>query len=92
MLKQGKETFPKMSMRTINNYILRLEEGKKRSKLGHTILIDYSTATLLTLTTSMKQKTTEIKSNAPCNAIIPADATPIKVLAGTQKKQQLLIH
>jgi hypothetical protein len=29
LLKQGKETFPKMSMRTINNYSLRLEEGKK---------------------------------------------------------------
>jgi hypothetical protein len=39
LLKEGKDTFPKMSMKTINNYILRLEEGKLRSKIGHTILV-----------------------------------------------------
>jgi hypothetical protein len=27
LLKQGREIYPKMSMRTINNYIKRLESG-----------------------------------------------------------------
>jgi hypothetical protein len=65
LLKEGKETFPKISMRTINNYILRLEEGKMRSNIGHTILVSQSTATLSTLTPSMEQNiTSEITTPA----------------------------
>jgi hypothetical protein len=32
LLKEGHQTFPKMSMRTINNYIIRLEKEKKKIK------------------------------------------------------------
>jgi len=30
LLKQGRETFPKMSVRTINNYIKKIEEQSKK--------------------------------------------------------------
>jgi hypothetical protein len=33
LLKQGKETFPKMSMRTINNYVLKIELGEETAKI-----------------------------------------------------------
>jgi len=39
-LEEGREIYPKMSMRTINIYIKRLECGGSRS--GKTILVDNS--------------------------------------------------
>jgi hypothetical protein len=63
LLKQGKETFPKMSMRTINNYVLKIELGKERVKMKRVILVDNSTCTLSTLTSSVRQNS----DSAPIN-------------------------
>jgi hypothetical protein len=37
LLKEGRKTFPEMSRRTINNYIITLE---KESKIGHTVIVE----------------------------------------------------
>ena len=34
LLKEGRETFPKMSMRTINNYIIKLEKKRRIANWG----------------------------------------------------------
>jgi len=39
LLKQGREIYPKLSMRTINNYILKLENEMKEKTIGRTILV-----------------------------------------------------
>jgi hypothetical protein len=50
LLKQGREIYPKLSMRTINNYILKLENEMKEKTIGRTILVDNSTNNLSSLT------------------------------------------
>jgi hypothetical protein len=47
LLKEGRETFPKMSMRTINNYVIK--EEKKRNVIS-TILVDNSSNNMSSLT------------------------------------------
>ncbi len=44
--KQGKETFPNMSMRTINNYIIKIEKGVKNTVVKHSILLRSNASTL----------------------------------------------
>jgi len=54
LLKEGKETFPSMSMRTVNNYVKRIE---KRSgtviKPTRSILVDKNSATNITTISSL---------------------------------------
>ena len=50
LLKQGKETFPNMSMRTINNYVIKIEKGVKKTIVKHSILLGSNASTLSTLT------------------------------------------
>jgi len=54
LLKEGKETFPSMSMRTVNNYVKRIE---KRSgtviKPTSSILVDKNSATNITTISSL---------------------------------------
>jgi len=61
LLKQGREIYPKMSMRTINNYIKRLESGGSIS--GKTILVDSSSSNQL----SSLSISTSIPSSASAN-------------------------
>ncbi len=49
LLKQGREIYLKLSMRTINNYILKLENEMKEKTIGRTILVDNSTNNLSSL-------------------------------------------
>ena len=50
LLKQGKETFPNMSMRTINNYVIKIEKGEKNIVVKRSILLKRNASTLSTLT------------------------------------------
>jgi len=50
LLREGRETFPSMSMRTINNYILKVEKEKANRKVGKTILTVRSATTISALT------------------------------------------
>jgi hypothetical protein len=55
LLKEGRETFPKMSMRTINNYVIKQE--KNRNVIS-TILVDNSSNNMSSLTDPVFHVTT----------------------------------
>ncbi len=59
MLKEGRETFPKMSMRTINNYVIK--EEKNRNVIS-TILVDSSSNNMSSLTDPEFHVTTTAES------------------------------
>jgi hypothetical protein len=60
LLKQGKETFPNLSMRTINNYVIKIEEDVNNTVVKCTILLRSNASTLSTLTDPLT-------NNAPSN-------------------------
>jgi hypothetical protein len=49
LLKQGKENFPNMSMRTINNFVINIEKGVKNTLVKCSILLRSNASTLSTL-------------------------------------------
>jgi len=72
LLKQGKEIYPKLSMRTINNYVIKLERGKLS---GSTISLSSSTLNLSDVTnpSSMdghKKKVNQLQVITPILSLI----------------------
>ncbi len=50
LLKEGQQTFPKMSMRTVNNYVEKIEEQQLDKRVGSSILVSNSTIAVSTIT------------------------------------------
>jgi hypothetical protein len=73
LLKEGKETFPNMSMRTINNYFNKKENSKTLGKkLCGSILVDKCSATTITTVSSLTEDVASMpttKSTASDNEV-----------------------
>jgi hypothetical protein len=67
LLKQGREIYPKMSMRTINNYIKKLENG---SECGRIILVDNSSSNQLSSITNPIEDATTAESTSDSESIM----------------------
>jgi hypothetical protein len=63
--KQSKEIFLKMSMRTVNSYVLKIELCEETTKMKRVILIDNPTCSLSTLASSVRQNS----DSTPINEI-----------------------
>ena len=71
LLKQGREIYPKMSMRTINNYIKKLENG---SECGRIILVDNSSSNQLSSITNPIEDATTAESTSDSESIMESIA------------------
>jgi hypothetical protein len=71
LLKQGREIHPKMSMRTINNYIKKLENG---SEYGRIILVDNSSSNQLSSITNPIEDATTAESTSNSESIMESIA------------------
>jgi hypothetical protein len=50
LLKEGQQTFPKMSMQMVNNYVKKIEEQQLDKRVGSSILVSNSTIAVSTIT------------------------------------------
>ncbi len=50
LLMEGQQTFPKMSMRTVNKYVKKIEEQQFDKRVGSSILISNSSVAVSTIT------------------------------------------
>jgi hypothetical protein len=73
LLKEGRETFPKMSMRTINNYIIKLEkEQENQIKIGSSIMFDSSNTNNVSNITE-EVTSSDTSSNSGNKSISPSE-------------------
>jgi hypothetical protein len=76
-----------MSMRTINNYILKIEQDKETAKMKRVILMDNSTCTLSTLTNSVRQNS----ENALINSISHGSSALLSTMSTNGLSNQMAL-
>ena len=59
LLKEGRETFPKMSLRTVNNYVKKLEKEQLDKRLGTTLVLSNSTTIISSITNDGASESTD---------------------------------
>ncbi len=57
--KMGRETFPKMSLRTVNNYVENLDKEQLDKRLGTCLLLSNSTTTISSITNGGASEATD---------------------------------